>query len=548
MIRVRLASIGAAMCAAVVLHASDWPMFGRNASHAAASRDVAPSDLNVATHQESPTLGIKPDSAPVIVDGQVYVYAGGSPAGMLYCLDAVSLAVIWSNTVAVEDTGWGSWATPAVAQGRVVFCADDFLGCWLTNGVPQWTTNIMPAMNSSPVIASNRVFVGSFSYGNTTNAMAAYSLTNGAPLWVVSNVPVAFSSCTPTINVGAGVGYACCGSNVWAFDCATGTNVWDMALPCKSLQNVSYSSNTVLAVNYDMFASGPQTNLFALDATNGAVRWARVCGGSDVPPAVWRGTAVLACGDNATPAGLTAFNLFSGSQLWARTDVGHCDNMPAIAEGVVYAGLGLYAGFNLLCMTNFSAVSVADGSLLSRRMTDDGGHSTAIADSAVYTANNGSLHRYMWTATPLIVSRIKAKVAVKGGTKDSLTLSAYTYALPSVTNIGTEPITLTCGGATFVSSEIGAAKWNGKNFKWQFKGDGLSVKLAWSASRPWLTVNAKLSKTTLTDALPYSMVDGTVTNTLCTTLRACDFVIYVQSFDAVPATTKHGMATLQYKF
>ena len=391
----RSITLMASLAVAGALCAQDWPMFGGNAAHTGATPDMAPRDLTGALMLASAPLQIKDNSGPVISGGRLYAFAGLTPRSMLYCLDAATLAVVWSNTVPVDDPGWGSWATPAAGNSCVVYAAEGFLGCWNLDGTPRWAVTNMAhqTLNSSPVIAGDTVFIGAFSYLNSMGGVAAFALATGSQLWYQATVPNSvFSSCTPALDVAAGKGYACCSNQVWRFDLTTGTNEWRASLAGGQLMNLSLASNTLLVVNYDFMYE--YTNLFALDKNSGAPRWAAICGMSDVPPAIEGNTVIHACGDNAVAPALTAFELATGSNLWTANGCGNVNNMPAISSGAVYAGVGVYIGFFLARYSNVAVASVANGVVMHPPRNTLGGFAPAIADDTLYTVNGGRVYAY----------------------------------------------------------------------------------------------------------------------------------------------------------
>lgn len=73
------------------------------------------------------------------------------------------------------------------------------------------------------------------------------------------------------------------------------------------------------------------------------------------------------------------------------------------------------------------------------------------------------------------------------------------------------------------------------------------VTMNWSASSQLLTIKARMNKATLAGMLPYSPVDGTVTNAVCTSVHAGKYLYYAESYNPVVAKTKRGTATLKYK-
>ncbi len=379
-------SIVMAALTASLVSAADWPMFGRDASNAAATEDFAPTDLPNAYVTTSPYLGVKNASAPVAADGRVYVYSNGA-TGALYCLDGNSLTTLWSAPVMVNDTGYGSWATPALGSSSIVFAADAFLGCWNPDGTERWSVVLSNQVgNGSCAIVGNRVIVPCFSWVNSEFGVSAFDVQTGSNLWNIADASLSFSACTPVIDEASGKGYACAATNVWQFDLATGAIGWNVNPPdATGLQNVSMSAGTLFVVDFAFGSSSLGSNLYALSTVDGSLEWIGQVNVSDVPPAIWSNAVVHSAGDEwGVPRELTALDINTGTQLWKVAGLGCWNLMPAIGKGVVYASDNN--------TTNLSCVNVADGSVLSSVI--EGGCSPAIADETLYTAFNGVVYAY----------------------------------------------------------------------------------------------------------------------------------------------------------
>lgn len=422
-------ALRAGLCASLMVTsttmAAVWPQFAGTPGNTASVAGTPPPDLARALVTNSPFLGVKMSSGVAVNYGRAFVYANGA-TGTIYCLDADDLTVKWAAPVPVDDSfGWGSWATPCVMNSSVVFAADSYLGCWNLNGSLRWQTTLArETVNSSPVIAGHRVIVGCFSYMNLDGGVGAYDLQTGSQVWFTVTTPNnTFSSCTPAVDESAGRVFVACSNQVTCLDAATGAIVWQASGPGARLQfnNVSMASGVVLAVNYD-FTFG-DTNLFAFNAANGTFLWAAACGMSDVPPAVDGNIVIHACGDNLVPPAITAFDLHTGAQVWQRPGLGSMYVPPAGAGGIVYAAVGVYSGWSLLTMSNLTALSAQNGSVLSATGNTRGGQAPAIADDIVYTANDGVVYAYRWPAGEITFKTFAARINTAVGGKDTLKFS-----------------------------------------------------------------------------------------------------------------------------
>ncbi len=523
-----------------------WPQFGGTPDKAAAGMAIAPRLLPTAALRQSAALGVKPGSGVVVADGRVCAYAAGAPTGLLYCLDATSLAPRWAAAVAVADYGYGSWATPVVGAASIAYAADAFLGCWNLDGSARWTATLPDqTVNSSPVIVGSNVIVALFSYMNTRASVAAYNLASGSQAWqtvvMTGAVFSIFSSCTPAIDTAAGKGYACCNDLVWQFDVATGMTGWVTRIPGKALNNVMLYSNRVGVVNYDAFAaSAPDSNLFVLGATDGALHWAGICGMSDVAPAAQAGVLVHSCGDSAVTPALTAFDVLTGSQLWQRTELGHYALLPALSKGVVYAAAGVYSGWDFVSYTNMSAVDLRSGALLSRVSTMQGGGTPALGEDVLYTANNGVVCAYAWPAGFMQAPQLNGQIRLTEIGKDTLKITAR--ATMNAAAWFTNAISLRVGDAVVLDGVLGTTvnlrKPGKATWKYVSADKTVSAALTWRLAQQDLTLKARMKKSSLRGTLPYGTNAGVVIATVTNTLCAGEYAAYLRAIEEVTFTTK----------
>jgi len=525
-------SVAAGLAFSVVCHGAVWPKFAGTSGNSAAVNATAPQHLSDAVVVASPHVGVQRKAGVVVNYGHVFAYAPGA-TGMIHCLDAVTLTAVWSAAVMIDDSlagDWGSWATLSVANSSVVYAAYGFLGCWNLDGSLRWqTTMARETVNSSPVISGSRVIVGCFSYMNVDGGVAGYDLYTGSQLWYTVAIPNnTFSSCTPAVDEAAGVGYAACSNQVWRFNLATGYIEWQESVPGAWLQlnNVSLAGDTLLAVNYD-FAFA-ETNLFAFDTVAGTLKWAAVCGMSDMPPAVHGATVIHGCGDNLVAPAVTAFDLETGAQLWQRAGVGNIFAMPAVAAGVVYTAVGVYDGWTLAFMSNLTALSVGDGSVISATGDARGGQSPAIGDDVVYTANDGVVYAYRWNALPLLLKKFTAQIRPAQGGKDQFKLAGNVENPPA--NVG-EPVYIRVGEYVLQGDTLGTGVNATRDY---------TVVMATKLNKKkGLMIQALGKYGSLAGMLPYLPHDGT-TQVALPLVMLTDQGQYIRAEMDLVLTTKKG--------
>ena len=523
--------------------ATDWPSFAGDAANSGTSQDYAPRNLNSADFITSANLGIKEGSSPIIKNGKVYIYANAA-TGSLYCLNAETLAIEWQAPVMVNDTGWGSWATPAVSDSNIIFGADNFLGCWNLDGSQKWRVTLNNNVgNGSGKIAGDKIIVPCFNWANAQQSMSAFDLTTGSNLWNVIDPAFASSACTPVIDEATGKGYGCSGPLAFQFDLADGTVGWSKGLPNASgLQNLSMNNDSIFAVDFSFSSTTAGSNLYSVSKTDGSLNWVAQVNVSDMPPAIENNILVHSAGDDfGVSKELTGIDTTTGTQLWkVAKSLGGWNFMPAIGKGVVYASANN--------ATNLTAVNVADGSVVSEVVA--GGSSPAIANDTLYTAFNGVLYAYSHKAEDMSVDKANAKILLTKITKDGAKLSASISMETSPTNWLNSALTLKVDGIYFLDEELGEMKKaDDKKVLWKFvSADKTSkVTIKWSAKKKVLQIKANVKKFDLRNTIPYKTVDGTETSDITSTFLAKDYSFYAKSVDSMTTETKKDKVKLKFK-
>ena len=195
-----------------------------------------------------------------------------------------------------------------------------------------WTHKILQAMDSSPVVAGDIVYVSSF----TDRRFWALKDSNGSKLWMerlgVSSAAVA-----------NGIVYVGNSFALTAADAVTGTVLWSF--------RTGNDARDPTVVDGTVYFASKDKNVYAVDATTGALRWYfTTSGGSDGAvgsPAVAGG--VVYVGD--AHGTFYALDATTGELIWKFAAGGW--PVAAVADGIVYvAGSAFYA------------LDAADGTLL----------------------------------------------------------------------------------------------------------------------------------------------------------------------------------------
>jgi outer membrane protein assembly factor BamB len=175
-----------------VLCSPDWPMFLENPTHTPSARFQPTGPLSAAWHFECGGIC----GGPAVYAGTVYV---ASRDGYLYAVDEATGRRLWRTTISIPGTeeddpedlrvrfgpfpGEGVLATPAVdaktvyvggLNGTLVACDRN------AGGRPLWSRSIGGQIESSPVVTSRSVVVGSRS-----GKIVCLQPTDGSVRWTV---------------------------------------------------------------------------------------------------------------------------------------------------------------------------------------------------------------------------------------------------------------------------------------------------------------------------------------------------------------------------
>ena len=322
-----------------------WPQLGFGPAHTGANPDEAVlgagnvGGLRVAW---SATTGLRPGGV-VVASGRAYV---GSENNTLYAFDATTGRRVWRAFAGHDIAG-----TPGAAYGRVYFVSNDGFLYAVTSstGVVAWKASVRP-YPTAPV-DSRRVsptLYGGIAYVAVGSRLFAFAAGGcGAPtcgpVWY-ADVPLVLGSWQTPPVIGKGNVYAVGGTpgtseaiDLYAFSLAGCT-----ASPCAPVWRRTLGSELggyVLPLGL-VYSGGRvylATNvaMFSVYADSGVPRWHRNGAGTGAPAVT--GNIVYV----PTADGLFALDEYAGgATLWRSPAAAGAAWPPAVANGIVYTGLG----------------------------------------------------------------------------------------------------------------------------------------------------------------------------------------------------------------
>ncbi len=239
-------------------------------------------------------------------------------------------------------------------------------------------------------------------------------------------------------------------NNVYALNASTGALLWQYTTGNSVFSSPAVANGVVYVGSYD-------SNLYALNASTGALLW-RYTAGSYVSssPAVANGVVYVGSGDN----NLYALNASTGALLWKYTTGDGVYSSPAVANGVVY----VHSSDN-----NVYALNASTGALVWRYTTGSyGSSSPAVANGVVYVGSddnnvyalNASTGALLWKYTTGGV--VESSPAVANGVVYVGSYDSHVYALSAdtgelmwryttVSDVGSSPAV--ANGVVYIGSE-----------------------------------------------------------------------------------------------
>ncbi|WP_435157813.1 PQQ-binding-like beta-propeller repeat protein [Haladaptatus sp. DFWS20] len=349
---------------------NSWPCFGYDAKNSGAAPTAREPVRNTRVEWRfdagTPTM----NSSPVVVDGVVYTTGTGDPGG-IHAVDAESGGEVWQ----FDTAGYVS-STPAVVDGVL------YAGTWgkqfyavdIESGHRRWKADIGHRFgSSSPVVADERVFVGTIGDGPLVVsgsedeekfeacALLALDAERGNELWRYDDFGErAHIESSPA--VADGRVHFSAEDGVHALNVETGEVVWSRGIIRNS--HVSPAIRDGLVYYAGSYDGDTPSRLWALDAETGEIRW--TYGMDDmsqkISPTVADGTVYvpvsssricLTGGSDDDCSGVMRGRLYAvdaetGTEQWKTEIETDTRSSPAVANGVVYVG----------CRDGISAVTV----------------------------------------------------------------------------------------------------------------------------------------------------------------------------------------------
>ena len=302
-------------------------------------------------------------SAAAVAGG--LVYAGTNTSGAVYAFDQTTGTIRWM----FQTAGHNVWAGPSVAGGVVYVGGDDqnLYALDAGSGAKLWSFNAGTPIVNAPAVVNGVVYLGA-------GALYALSASDGQQLW--SGLATAAGvSASPSVSGGrVFVGAYTPGirgtPNFYAFNAAGCgaaycSPLWSavVGLPPAAVGELDGIQSSAAVDAGSVYVGAPDGKLYALDPSNGAVRWAGPTHGSQITaqqpnptpiessPAVANGVVYVSSFDGylyayaATGCGSATCPWLFAASLDGGLGNGHVSNCwntttssPVVVNGFVYVG------------------------------------------------------------------------------------------------------------------------------------------------------------------------------------------------------------------
>ncbi|MCI4371759.1 MAG: PQQ-binding-like beta-propeller repeat protein, partial [Thermoplasmata archaeon] len=329
--------------------------FRGDASNRGVSASPVPDRVGVLWDRDLGTREI--GSTPAVAYGRVFV----TTMKGLDALDERSGARIWTNP---RTKGFSS---PAVFDGSVIVGTSNgtVVRVNATDGSVQWETKLLAStgfsgITSSPKVAFDWVFVGTFNESGGPGEVVSLWASNGSVAWRHATGSVHFSSpayADGTVYVGVMGLYNTTSQvtfdppyGVLALDASTGGQRWFFPT------NGSVAASPAIA-GPNLITPSKDGTVYALNRTTGGLAWEATIDAGISSPAVWKDTVFVGGGAFGGSGRVVALNASTGAIRWSFTPNGPVQSAVTWADGkVLFATNAAHGTIYALNATDGSSV------------------------------------------------------------------------------------------------------------------------------------------------------------------------------------------------
>lgn len=316
-----------------------------------------------------------------------------------------------NGTIAWENAAIRGLSSPSLVNGLVLVGGVDgrLHALNATTGSEAWNVTLVDhpvfsGITSSPKVAYDLAYVGTFNETGGPGAVVAVWISNGTVAWRHATASVDFSSpavYAGSVYVGVMGLYNTTSQVTWrppygvlALDAATGAQEWFFATNDSVAASPLVTPGLVVVPSKDGY-------VYALNRTAGTVVWKKAVDAGVSSPALSGDTLVVAGGSFGGAGTVTGLFLFGGSTLWTFHPNGPVQSSVTIANGVAYFATNVANG-------TIYAIDVSTGALIwsytppnTPTATDFIFSSPVVSDGVLFAAcDNGHVYAFMNLPAP----------------------------------------------------------------------------------------------------------------------------------------------------
>lgn len=282
-------------------------------------------------------------SSPALFDNSVIV---GTSNGTVVRLNVSDGSMLWERRLLAQTLFSGITSSPKVAFDRVFIGtfnesggSGEVVSLWAKNGTVAWRHATGSVDYSAPAVADGTVYVGVMGRYNTTSQVTfeppygvlALDAATGAEEWFYRT---AGSVAASPVVTGSRLIAPSKDGNVYAIDRANGTLDWRKSVDA-GISSPAVSGSTVFVGGGSFGGTG---RVVALDLTTGFQKWAFVPNGPVQASITYAGGTVVFA-TNAANGTVYAVNATAGRLVWAYepSPAEYILGSPVVADGLVFA-------------------------------------------------------------------------------------------------------------------------------------------------------------------------------------------------------------------
>ncbi len=274
-------------------------------------------------------------ATPAVAYGKVFV----TTMHGLFALDERTGGIVWTNPAAP------GFSSPAVFDNSVIVGTSNgtVVRMNASTGSVRWETSLLAqtvfsGITSSPKVAFDRVFIGTFNESGGPGEVVSLWESNGTVAWRHQTGSVHYSSPSfqdGTVYVGIMGTYNTTSQvtfkppyGVLALDSTTGAEKWFFSTAG------SVAASPAIA-GYDLLVPAKDGNVYALNRSSGQEVWRAAVDAGVSSPAVYGDTAFVGGGSFGAGGRVVALDVATGAERWSFTPNGPVQSSLTYASGKI---------------------------------------------------------------------------------------------------------------------------------------------------------------------------------------------------------------------